>query len=332
MNTIKNQLDKSNYNFQKIIVLFGLILFFVKIFAWYLTKSVAIYSDALESIVNIVASFLGLYSLYLVSKPKDKEHPYGHGKAEFLTSGVEGVLIAAAGIVILVEALQNLFLETKIEKIDYGIILVLITALINLFLGVYALKKGKKTHSLVLQATGKHLLTDTYSTFGIIIGLTLLYFTKIKWIDSGIAIIFSFIIFYTAFKIIRDSVSGIMDEADEKLILELVDYIEKERIPTWIDLHNLRIIRYGAMLHIDFHLTLPYYITVEEAHNEMEKLDQLINIHFSDRVELFIHTDPCQDFSCKICSISDCKVRKNAFEKSLSWNFENISPNQKHKL
>lgn len=324
--------NTNNFKFQKIIVLIAIVLFVVKIFAWYLTQSVAIYSDALESVVNIIASILGLYSLYLVTKPKDKEHPYGHGKIEFLTSGVEGLLIGVAGIIIVIEAIQNLFNKTQIDKVDFGIYLVASTAFANMFLGIYALKKGKKTHSLVLQSTGKHLLTDTYSTFGIIIGLILLFFTNLFWIDSAIALIFSSIILFTAYKIIRDSISGIMDETDQKLIQNLIEMLQEKRIPCWIDFHNLRIIRYGAMLHIDLHLTLPFYLTVEEAHDEMERIDKLMNLHFSDRVELFIHTDPCQEFSCKICQIKTCKERKFAFVSSLQWGFENVSKNQKHRI
>jgi cation diffusion facilitator family transporter len=324
--------EKLNLSFQKIIVTFGILLFLIKIFAWYLTKSVAIYSDALESIVNIIGSFLGLYSLYLVTKPKDYNHPNGHGKVEFLTSGIEGILIAIAGIIILIEAIQNLFQKTALEKVDFGIYLVAFTAIVNFILGYYALKKGEKTHSLVLKSTGKHLLTDTYSTLGIILGLILMYFTQISWIDSGIAIIFSFIILFTGYKIIRDSVSGIMDEADEKIIEEFIFFMKDNRISMWIDLHNLRIIKYGSKLHMDLHLTLPYYLTVLEAHDEMEKLEKLINLHFSDRVELFVHIDPCQKFSCEICSIQDCEVRNHIQIKKLVWNFENISSNLKHRI
>ncbi|MFN5415970.1 MAG: cation diffusion facilitator family transporter [Flavobacteriia bacterium] len=327
-----HQADKSNLSFQKIVVIVGLSLFVIKLFAWYLTKSVAIYSDALESIVNIISSFLGLYSLYLVTKPKDKNHPYGHGKVEFLSSAVEGVLITIAGVIIIIEAIQNLFEKTTVLKLDYGILLVSITALINFLVGYIAIQKGKKTNSIALVATGKHLITDTYSTIGIVVGLGLIYFLRIPWIDSGVAIIFSLVILYTGYKIIRDSVSGIMDEADEKLIGQVVELFKNERNKNLIDLHNLRIIKYGSKLHFDLHITLPYYFTVQEAHDEIENLDHFMNNHFGDRVELFIHTDPCMDFSCKICMVADCPVRKHEFERTIDWNFDNISQNTKHRI
>ncbi len=328
----KNKIDQANFNFQKLVVVIGLVLFGVKLAAWYLTKSVAIYSDALESIVNIISSFLGLYSLYLTTKPEDNDHPYGHGKVEFLSSGVEGVLILIAGVIILIEAIQNLFEKTEVLSLDYGILLVAISAVVNFLVGYAAIKRGKKNNSIALQSTGKHLITDTYSTLGIIIGLVLIYVSGVYWIDSLVAGIFSFVILYTGFSIIRDSVGGIMDEADEKLILEVVDLLNIERHPNWIDLHNLRIIKYGSKLHFDLHMTLPFYNTVEEAHHEMEQIDKIMNKHYGDRVELFIHTDPCLEFSCKICTLSSCKFRKNEFVSKIQWDLANVSKNTKHRL
>lgn len=328
---IKNN-EQLNYHLQKTIVFVAFFLFGIKLFAWFITDSVAIYSDALESIVNMISSLLGLYSLYLTTRPQDNNHPYGHGKMEFISAAIEGLLICLAGIIILIEAVQNLFNQHAIHQMDNGILLVLATALINLFTGIYALQKGKKHKSLVLQSTGKHLLTDTYSTFGIVLGLSIIYFTNLLWIDSVIGIISSLIILYTGYKIVRTSVGGIMDEADEKLINEIIIFLENKRKATWIDVHNLRVIKYGPKLHIDVHLTLPYYLTVNEAHDEMEQINHLLNDYFGDKVEVFIHADPCQDFSCKICMISDCPVRKATFEQKLNWNYQNVAPNIKHQL
>jgi len=327
-----HNIEKSSFAFQKIILIVGIILFAVKLSAWFLTGSVAIYSDAMESIVNVVSAFLGLYSLYLSTKPKDFNHPYGHGKIEFLSSAVEGILIAIAGIIIIIEATQSIFDAHIPHQMDYGIALVAFSALCNSLLGVYALKKGKKNKSLALRSSGKHLLTDTYSTIGIIIGLILIYITKIAWLDSAVAIIFAFVILKTAYDIIKESVSGIMDEADETLIKEIVIFLQEKRIPNWIDLHNMRIIKYGSKLHMDVHMTLPYFLTVKEAHYEMENLDKLVNSYFGDRVELFIHTDPCQPFSCTICTKKDCELRQNSFKAQIEWNIANVSQNNKHQI
>jgi len=321
-----------NFKIQKYIAVISVALFLIKLFAWYLTHSVAILTDALESIVNVVAGFIGLYSLYVSGKPKDQDHPYGHGKVEFLSAAIEGLLIGIAGIFIIREAILNLYKPHSIQKLDYGIYLVGITAIINLLAGMICVKTGKKNNSLALIASGKHLMADTYTTIGIIIGLVLLFITGISWIDSVVAIIFALVIFYTGYKIVRSSIAGIMDEADMELLNKMVVLLNENRNPNWIDLHNLRIIKYGAMIHLDCHLTVPWYFNVHQAHDEIDRLSGLVKQHFGDSVELFVHSDGCLDFSCALCEKMECEVRKNAFEKKIVWTMENISSNKKHQL
>ncbi|KAA5537704.1 cation diffusion facilitator family transporter [Paenimyroides baculatum] len=326
MNTQANE----NFKFQRIIAIVGIILFLVKLYAWYQTNSVAILTDALESTINVIAGLIGLYSLYLSSLPKDHNHPYGHGKVEFISASIEGALITIAGVVIIYEAIGELQNPKTIEKLDLGLILVSLTAVINYVLGYYAIKKGKKNNSLALIASGKHLQTDTYSTIGIIIGLIILYFTEISWIDSVTALIFAGFIIYTGYKIVRESISGIMDETDELLLKEVVDYLSEERRENWIDLHNLRIIKYGSTLHFDCHMTVPWYFNIEEGHKEVDALEDAVKNHFGDRIELFVHLDACKEYSCHICSKTDCPVRKHPFQESLKWTMQNVSLNKKH--
>lgn len=326
MNTQANE----NFKFQRIIAIVGIILFLVKLYAWYETNSVAILTDALESTINVIAGLIGLYSLYLSSLPKDHNHPYGHGKVEFISASIEGALITIAGVVIIYEAVSELQNPKTIEKLDLGLILVSLTAVINYVLGFYAIKKGKKNNSLALIASGKHLQTDTYSTIGIIIGLIILYFTKISWIDSVTALIFAGFIIYTGYKIVRESISGIMDETDELLLKEVVDYLSEERRENWIDLHNLRIIKYGSTLHFDCHMTVPWYFNIEEGHKEVDALEDAVKNHFGDRIELFVHLDACKEYSCNICSKTDCPVRKHPFQEKIKWTMQNVSLNKKH--
>ena len=321
-----------NFKIQKYIAVISVALFLIKLFAWYLTHSVAILTDALESIVNVVAGFIGLYSLYVSGKPKDQDHPYGHGKVEFLSAAIEGLLIGIAGIFIIREAVLNLYEPHSIQKLDYGIYLVAVTAIINLFAGMICVKTGKRNNSLALIASGKHLIADTYTTIGIIIGLVLLFVTGISWIDSAVAIIFALVIFYTGYKIVRSSIAGIMDEADMELLNKMVVFLNENRSVNWIDLHNLRIIKYGAMIHLDCHLTVPWYFNVHQAHDEIDRLSGLVKQHFGDSVELFVHSDGCLDFSCALCEKSECQERKHPFEKKIAWTMENISSNKKHQL
>ncbi|MBC7888379.1 MAG: cation transporter [Ferruginibacter sp.] len=326
------QTVQQNLRLQKIITGIGILLFIMKVIAWYLTGSVAILTDALESTVNVIAGLIGVYSLYISAKPKDWDHPYGHGKAEFLSAAVEGVLISIAGLIIIYTAVRSLIHPHIILKLDYGILLVAITGLINYVAGYICIKTGEKNNSLVLMASGKHLQTDTYSTIGIIVGLILLYYLKLWWIDSAVAILFAFIILFTGYKIIRSSVSGIMDEADTTLIQKMVLMLNDNRRENWIDLHNLRIIKYGGTLHIDCHLTVPWYLNINEASFEIDALSELVKKEFGQSMELFVPSDGCVDFSCRICSKQNCQVRQHPFEKKIEWTMENISKDNNHHL
>lgn len=319
-----------NLKVQKWVAAVSIVLFMIKIIAWYLTSSVAILTDALESIVNVVAGLIGVYSLYVSAKPKDLDHPYGHGKVEFISAAVEGTLISVAGIFIIYEAVNNLLEPQPIKKLDWGIILVTVTAVINYAMGSYCVNTGKKNNSLALIASGNHLKSDTYTTAGIVIGLFVLYVTDIAWLDSAVAILFALIIIYTGYKIIRSSIAGIMDEADMQLLNELVVTLNTNRTVNWIDLHNLRIIKYGPTLHLDCHLTVPWYFNVNEAHAEVDRLSELVRKNYGESVELFVHSDGCQDFSCAICSKFECTVRQHAFREKIEWTMENISRNKKH--
>lgn len=312
--------------------LLGVLLLCIKFFAYFLTHSVAILTDALESIVNVVAGFIGWYSLYVAYKPRDTDHPYGHGKAEFLSAAIEGTLISLAGIFIIIEATANLLHPRAVQKLDYGIILIAISGIINFIAGRIAIKTGRQNKSMAITATGRHLVSDAYSTVGLLAGLAILFVTKIAWVDSAVAMLIAVIILVTGYKIVRQSVAGIMDEADTGLLRELVDVLNKNRRPNWIDLHNLRIIKYGSSLHVDCHLTLPWYFNVHGAHKEIEALAAVIKENFGDAIEIFVHTDGCLEFSCKICSKQDCNVRQHPFQQKIEWTIDNIFPDKKHEL
>ena len=317
---------------QKIITVIAILLFIVKIAAWFLTGSLAILTDALESIVNIVAGFLGLFSLNLSAKPKDADHPYGHGKVEFLSAGIEGSLVMIAGFFIIYKAVQSFFYPHTLGKLDFGILLIAFTAIVNYMAGTVCIRSGKKNRSLQLISGGKHLVTDTYSTIGILVGLMLIYFTGIAFIDSIVACLAAITIIYTGYKIVRPSIAGIMDEADEKLLEEIVKVLNEHRRENWIDLHNTRIIKYGSTLHFDCHLTVPWYLNVIESHEEIKEMASLIKHQFGDSVEFFTHADECLEFSCRICFKQNCMVRKHPFEKRIAWTKENISRDSKHDI
>ena len=321
-----------NLQIQKWIAAVSVLILFVKFIAYYTTHSVSILTDALESIVNVAAGFIGLYSLYIAAKPRDTDHPYGHGKAEFLSAAIEGTLIVSAGAIIIYKAVQHLIFPVEINKIDYGIILVAATAVVNFVMGFISVRIGKKSNSMALVASGRHLQSDSYSTLGIILGLFLILFTGMKWIDSAVAIVFGFFISFTGYKILRKSIAGIMDEADIELLGKMVQVLNINRRENWVDLHNLRVIKYGSLIHLDCHLTVPWFLNIHEAHREVDALSLLIRKEFGDAIELFVHTDGCLPFSCKICNKKNCSERKHNFEKQINWTKETILQNQKHHI
>lgn len=323
--------SRTNFNVQRMVAIVAVALFILKIIAWWMTRSVAVLTDALESTVNVVAGFISLYSLYVAAKPRDKEHPYGHGKAEFVSAAVEGALVTVAGFVIIYEAIDNILHPHIIRQLDWGMLLVGSTAVVNYLTGMYSIKMGKKNNSLALIASGKHLQSDTYSTIGIVLGMGLIFFTGWIWLDSVVAIGFAFFIIYTGYTIVRSSIAGIMDEADNALLEKLVSRINENRKENWVDLHNLRIIKFGSVIHVDCHLTVPWFLNVHQAHDEVEAFSATARDEFGESVELFVHADGCLDFSCRICSKTNCSERKNPFEKRIEWDVHNISSDEKHR-
>ena len=324
--------SKKNIRVQRWVAVISVLLLAVKIIAYLITNSVAILTDALESIVNVVAGFVGLYSLHLSAKPHDEDHPYGHGKIEFISAALEGSMIFVAGFVIIYNAIKNIIQPEPLLRLDFGIALVVGTGIVNYLMGMVCVRVGKKNNSVALLASGKHLQTDTYTTAGIVIGLALIYFTQIFWIDSAVAIIFAFIIIYMGYRILRTSIAGIMDEIDSALLERIVSTLNSHRRPNWIDLHNLRIIKYGNKLHIDCHLTVPWYLNLHEAHKEIDAMTDGMREAFAEPVEFFIHTDGCMEFQCPICDKADCPVRAHPLEKKIMWTVENISRDKKHAI
>lgn len=320
----------SNLRLQFWITIASALLLIAKFVAYLITSSVAVLTDALESIVNVAAALIGLYSLYVSALPKDQNHPYGHGKAEFISAAVEGTLVLSAGAIIIYKAVFTFFSPQVVSQVDTGIYLIGSTAFINWLLGYFTSRQGRRNNSLALIASGKHLQTDSYSTVGIIIGLLLISVTGLGWIDPLVALVFGVIIIFTGYRIIRTSLAGIMDEADETLLGNMVKILNRNRFENWIDLHNLRVIKYGNVLHLDCHLTVPWYLTVAQAHEEVDKLGSLIRKDFGESLELFVHSDGCQYFQCPVCNKSACHVRQHPFDQQLEWTVGNIAQNQRH--
>ena len=327
---------QSKINIQRYIFWGGIFLFILKVFAFYLTNSVGILSDAMESTVNIITGLITLKALQFAAKPRDVDHPYGHGKIELLTSSIEGILIGIAGILIIMEAVKRLGAPPAVTKLDLGIVIMCVTAIINYMMGAYSKKMGKKLNSIGLVSGGQHLISDTYTTLALVGGLMIFYFTGSAWVDSGLAIIFGFIILYTSYEVLKTTVNGLMDEADSAALNRLVTCLRDKRSYDWVNIHKLTYLKFGHVSHVDFHLTLPWYYNIKKAAIQISNLKAIIRENLpEEEVDISVQSEPCTNAMCYQCQL-ECKERKEAFTTLPQWTTEQLTgkniyiPNSKH--
>lgn len=298
--------------------------------AYFLTASNFVLTDAAESIVNVIASSFAFYSIYLSALPRDENHPYGHGKVEFFSVFIEGSLIGIAGCIIIVKSVYSFFFPNIIHDLFTGAIIIAATGAINGVLGYYMIRKGKELRSITLDADGRHLLADTITSVGLVVGLLLIEFTRILWLDSALSILVGLYIVYSSYKLVRKSVGGLMDEADFQVVTNIVNVLSEKRREAWIDVHNLRAQKYGHELHIDCHMTLPNYFDLNTVHTEISLVDKMINKDMGIKTELFIHADPCVPNCCHYCSMPNCPIRSEAKTETIAWTMEKVVRNKKH--
>jgi cation diffusion facilitator family transporter len=301
-----------------------------KFIAYFITSSNSILTDAAESIVNVIASAFAFYSIYIAAQPRDTNHPYGHGKVEFFSVFVEGSLIVIAGVLIIFKSAYNLYYPQQIKALLDGTIIIAGAGIVNYILGYYLIDQSKRLNSLTLFADGKHLQSDAYTSAGLVTGLVLIYLTGLNYLDSILSIGIGFFIIYTGYKLVRRSVSGLMDESDLDTIEEVITVLNTYRKDSWIDMHNLRTQRYGTDMHIDCHLTLPYYFDLNKVHEEVSEVDAMVNSKVNSSTEFFIHADPCVPECCHYCRMDACPVRSEPKTLDILWTTENVTRNQKH--
>lgn len=318
-----------NFEFQKIVAIVGVALMAIKFFAYWITGSVSILTDAAESIVNVVAAFIGLYALYLSAQPADRNHPFGHGKVEIISATIEGILIIVAGALIIFESIEKILHPGELQAIDLGLVLIAFTAIVNYAVGRAAIAKGRRNRSAALEASGKHLCSDTLTSVGIVSGLAVLYVAELmgydaRWLDATIAIIFAVVIIITGLRVLRECVDDAMDKADEDVLREVTKCLNEHRYEGWIDIYALRAIKYGTCIHVDVHIVMPREMTLEEVARVCNKVDDAIEDEFGDSVELSISPMPCHDTDCAHCR-RDCRKRSREFVDDIQWTPESIS-------
>ena len=302
----------------------------IKFGGFYITGSNAILSDALESIVNVLASILLAFSIKVSHEEADEDHHYGHGKIEYFSAGFEGGLIILAGFFILYESIPLLFTGNVLHKLDIGIVLIAIAGFFNLILGFYLVKVGKKFHSHALVADGQHVLVDVYTTVGVLVGLGLVYIFESPWIDPLIAVIMGFWILWNGYKIVTNSFHRLMDKASPEVIAEVVAAMEKNRTPEMIYPHRLRLRESGRGLLLDFHLIMPSYLTVDVIHDIEVTFEKNLANTLKRQIDLMIHKDPCISENCHICIMPTCKIRNAVTKEKLEWSSERLLRDIEH--
>ncbi|MFZ4713153.1 MAG: cation diffusion facilitator family transporter [Bacteriovoracaceae bacterium] len=303
----------------------GSVLLALKFYAYHITHSQSIFSDALESIVNVVAAIITFIVLILALRPADKDHPYGHGKIESMASTFEGGAILFAGVLIIIQAVQTFVHGSRIEELDYGLYIIIGAGVANGLLGWFLLTRGKKLYSEALQSSGIHLLTDTLTSIGVVGGLLLVKYTELLWIDSVVAGIFGGMLIFAGGKILIRSGNNLIDGHDVETLKVLSDLFEKHYRPGIIQIHFTRIIRSGNYHHIDCHMIIPEFWTVLASHNFSENFEKDVINDYPVQGELHIHHDPCRQNFCESCELENCPIRLSNFKGRRKLSFEEIT-------
>jgi cation diffusion facilitator family transporter len=291
----------------------SVVLLAAKYEAYLLTGSTAILSDALESIVNVVAAVFALGGLVFAGRPADRNHPYGHGKIEFFSAAFEGGLIAFAAVLIAYEVVLSLLRGAELRAIDLGVAIVLGAGVVNLLLGYYLIRAGRRYDSLTLVADGRHVLADFYTSAGIVVGLLLVRFTGIGWLDPVVAAVVALNLLWTGFRLVRHAAGGLLDEEDPALLNRLLDVVQQHLGQGVIRIHHLRAIRAGRFHHVDAHLVVPEFWSVERSHELAEELAAQVIKEVGVEGEMTLHTDPCHRVYCAMCDLEACPIRRAPF-------------------
>ncbi len=283
----------------------GISLLIIKYVAYALTGSAAIFSDATESIANVLASIVALTALHIAHTPADEEHPYGHGKAEFLSAWFEGSMVLLAGVFIIIKTIDAVSHDALVEpgKADIGLILVAIAMLINGVVGLYLVRTGRRHGSLTLEADGKHLLSDVYSSIGVLVALGLVRLTGIKWFDPAMAILMAFWIIWMASGLLRRAGAGLMDKQDLDDNRALQAILDSHcgpagREPRICNYHKLRHRHTGRYHWVDFHIRLPDDVDVRRAHEIATAIELEIEASIGEG-NATAHIEPCARDHCQ---------------------------------
>lgn len=303
----------------------GVAVFGGKLLAYAVTGSNAIFADAMESTVNVVAAAMLLFALILAAKPPDRDHPYGHGRVEFLSAALEGTAITVAALLIIASSVRDLLAGPEVQNLDVGLGLTVAFTLVNLLLGRHLVRVGERTRSMALVADGRHILTDVWTSGGVVAGLGVVRLTGWVWADPIVAIVLAVNVVREGWVLLRHAVGGLMDQVDEETLDQVVRVLDAERGDALIDAHGLRSWRSGARRHVDLHVAVPRYFDVERIHGIHDRIEAALFLGESQPGDVVVHFDPCDDALCAHCRMADCPIRKARFEEAFVFDRERLT-------
>ena len=263
--------------------------------AYSLTGSSAILSDAAESIVHILGVGMAAYSVWLSHRPPDEGHPYGHDKVTYFSAGAEGFLILLAAAYIMYEAVTMLLGEMDLRNLDSGVGIIALASVVNLVLGLFLVRSGRKTGSLILVANGQHVLTDSWTSFGVVAGLGLALLTGWYILDPIVALIVATNIVWTGFKLVRQSVAGLMDASDPELYATVRRTLDTETAARSLRFHEMRARKSGSTVWVEFHLLFPPATTLEAAHHHATEIEQALSKALPPPVKVLSHLETIEE-------------------------------------
>ncbi len=302
--------QKSRIRLALLSIVAGSVILGLKYLSYALSGSVALKSDAIESIVNVVAGVFALGAVIFAGKPADREHPYGHGKIEHFSAAFEGGLISLAAVFILLEAAKGFLYGVEFKNLSLGLAVNILAGALNGVLGWFMLRQGRRTRSRALEADGHHILSDFWTTIGIAAGLIAVKVTNIHWFDPLMAMVVGLLLARTGFRLVKESSQALLDMEDPDMLGKVLDAMNRVRTGDIIALHELRTFRSGRFTHVDIHIVVPEYYPVRLAHDLCEEFGKKALLAGTIEGEVHTHVDPCGRMYCDRCPVADCAIRQ----------------------
>lgn len=293
-------------------ILAGACVLGLKYLAFVLSGSVALKSDAIESIVNVVAAVFALGAVVFAGKPADKDHPYGHGKIEHFSAAFEGGLISLAAVFILLEAAKGLIYGVELKDVGRGLAVNLLAGALNGLLGWYLLAQGRRTRSKALEADGHHILSDFWTTVGIATGLVAVKLTGLQWLDPVMAMVVGLLLARTGYRLVKESSQALLDMEDPEVLAQVLAAMNRVRTWDLLAVHEMRTFRSGRYTHVDVHMVVPEYYPVRQAHDLCEDFGKRVLEEARIEGEVHTHVDPCGRLYCERCPAEACPIRRAA--------------------